>query len=79
MALAGLGVVPSRQGRGLGAATLAPGLARADRDGLPVHLETSAASNVRLYQRVGFTVADVVDLPGGGPRTWLMRREPRGR
>jgi ribosomal protein S18 acetylase RimI-like enzyme len=79
VALAGLGVAPSRQGRGLGAATLAPGLARADRDGLPVHLETSAASNVRLYQRVGFTVADVVDLPGGGPRTWLMRREPRGR
>ncbi|WP_448617750.1 GNAT family N-acetyltransferase [Geodermatophilus sp. URMC 65] len=75
--LASLGVVQRRQGRGLGAATLAPGLVRADRDGLPVHLETSAEPNVRFYRRLGFTVTDVVDLPGDGPRTWLMRRAPR--
>ncbi|MGR6965807.1 GNAT family N-acetyltransferase [Geodermatophilus sp. URMC 61] len=74
--LASLGVAQRRQGRGLGAATLAPGLVRADRAGLPVHLETSAESNVRFYRRLGFGVVDVVDLPGAGPRTWLMRREP---
>lgn len=76
VALASLGVVSRRQGQGLGAATVAPGLARADREGLPVHLETSAEPNVRFYQRLGFAVTDVVDLPAGGPRTWLMRREP---
>ncbi|MGY1604337.1 GNAT family N-acetyltransferase [Geodermatophilus sp. SYSU D00815] len=76
--LASLGVLPDRQGRGVGAATLGPGLARADREGLPVHLETSAEPNVRFYRRLGFEVTDVVDLPGGGPRTWLMRREPPG-
>jgi GNAT superfamily N-acetyltransferase len=76
--LASLGVAPPHQGRGLGAAVLAAGLCRADRQGLPVHLETSAARNVRFYQRLGFTVTGVVDLPGGGPRTWLMRRPPAG-
>ena len=39
-------------------------------------LETSAEPNVRFYRRLGFAVIDVVDLPRGGPRTWLMRREP---
>ncbi|MGY1825918.1 GNAT family N-acetyltransferase [Blastococcus sp. SYSU DS0541] len=75
--LASLGVLPHRQGRGIGAATLTPGLDRADQDGLPVHLETSAEPNVRFYRRLGFAITDVVDLPAGGPRTWLMRRRPR--
>jgi GNAT superfamily N-acetyltransferase len=74
--LASLGVLTREQGRGVGAATLTPGLARADRNRLPVHLETSAEPNVRFYRRLGFTVTDVVDLPDGGPRTWVMRREP---
>jgi GNAT superfamily N-acetyltransferase len=75
--LASVGVVRHQQGRGLGTAALAAGLDRADRDGSPVCLETSAESNERFYRRLGFTVTDVVDLPGGGPRTWLMRRAPR--
>ena len=74
--LASVGVARAQQGRGLGAAALAPGLARADAEDRPVHLETSAARNVPFYQRLGFTVTGVVDLPGGGPRTWLMRRPP---
>ena len=77
--LASLGVARHQQGRGLGTAVLVPGLERADRDGLPVHLETSAESNVPFYRRLGFTVTDVVDLPDGGPRTWLVRREPTSR
>ncbi|SHN74817.1 Acetyltransferase (GNAT) family protein [Geodermatophilus obscurus] len=76
LTLASLGVVSHRQGQGLGAALLAPGLDRADRDGSPVWLETSAEANVRFYRRLGFAVTDVVDLPRGGPRTWLMLREP---
>ncbi|MGY1631051.1 GNAT family N-acetyltransferase [Geodermatophilus sp. SYSU D01186] len=76
LTLASLGVVPHRQGQGVGAALLAPGLGRADRDELPVWLETSAERNVRFYRRLGFALTDVVDLPRGGPRTWLMLRRP---
>jgi predicted N-acetyltransferase YhbS len=74
--LASVGVVRARQGRGLGPRLLAAGLARADRAGLPVHLETSTARNGPFYRRLGFEETGVVDLPDGGPRTWLMRRGP---
>jgi GNAT superfamily N-acetyltransferase len=77
LTLASLGVLQHRQGQGFGAALLAPGLDRADRDELPVWLETSAETNVRFYRRLGFAVTEAVDLPGSGPRTWLMRRQPR--
>jgi GNAT superfamily N-acetyltransferase len=74
--LACVGVARAHQRQGLGAAAVAPGLARADQEGVAVHLETSEARNLRFYHRLGFTITDVVDLPDGGPRTWLMRREP---
>jgi hypothetical protein len=51
-------------------------LRRADRYGLPVHPGTSAAYNVRFYQRLDLTMIGIVDLHCGGPRTWLMKREP---
>jgi GNAT superfamily N-acetyltransferase len=72
--LASVGVVPDRQGRGHGRAVLEQGLARADRAELPVHLETSDHRNVDFYLGLGFEVTACVDVPGGGPRTWVMRR-----
>ncbi|KXK59367.1 GCN5 family acetyltransferase [Micromonospora rosaria] len=72
--LATVGVRPDRQGRGLGERVLRPGLAEADRAGVPAALETSSASNVRFYQRLGFTVTGDVTVEGGGPRVWGMRR-----
>ena len=71
-------VMGDHQGRGLGAATLAPGLRSADEHGLMACLETSAESNVRFYSRLGFGVmrqSKIAD--GAGPDLWLMRREPR--
>ncbi|GAA3162825.1 GNAT family N-acetyltransferase [Planomonospora alba] len=74
--LATVGVLPSRQGRGAGGAVLRPGLAEADRHGLPATLETSTPENVRLYRRLGFEVTGEVEIDGGGPRVWAMRRPP---
>jgi ribosomal protein S18 acetylase RimI-like enzyme len=67
---------PARQGTGLGRAVATPMLAAADRAGLPAYLETASDTNVAIYRRLGFEVAREVDLPDGGPRCWLMRRDP---
>ncbi|MER7706006.1 GNAT family N-acetyltransferase [Kitasatospora sp. NPDC097605] len=71
-----VGVAPEAQGRGLGAAVLAPGIEAAARAGYPAFLETSAESNVAFYRRLGFEVTAEVPLDGG-PYTWCMRRDPR--
>jgi ribosomal protein S18 acetylase RimI-like enzyme len=72
------GVRPDRQGRGLGRAVLEPGLRAAEAEGVECFLETSLPANLDFYRRLGFEVTAAVDLPGGGPRTWAMRRVVRG-
>ena len=72
-----LAVDLDRQGQGVGSACMQPVLARADADGTPCYLESSNLRNVPLYERHGFQVTDVVDLPDGGPSLWLMWRDPR--
>lgn len=76
--LATMGTVPDHQGRGLGAATLAPGLRVADEEGLVACLETSSDSNVRFYGSLGFEVKRHWQIAkGAGPELWLMQRAPR--
>lgn len=72
--LATVGVRPEKQGQGLGAAVIRPGLAEADRTSRASYLETSLPANVRLYTRLGFEIDAELDLPHGGPRTWTMSR-----
>ena len=71
-----IGVEPEWQGRGLGAALLAPVLARCDRDGAPAYLEASTARNRALYERNGFRVTEEFHLGRGSPPIWRMWREP---
>lgn len=76
--LAVLGTHPDHQGRGLGSATIAPTIARADEEGVGCYLESSKEANVPFYRRHGFEVTRTLDIAGGkGPRLWLMWREPR--
>ncbi len=76
--LATLGVVPARQGRGIGSALIQPVLARADAEGLRCYVETEKERNVRFYRRHGFEVVVESDVPNGGPHMWTMKREPQG-
>jgi ribosomal protein S18 acetylase RimI-like enzyme len=70
-----LGIAPDAQGVGLGRRLLEPGLARADRAGLPCYLETARYDNVAFYERFGFHVeADAVSLVPDGPTHWGMCR-----
>lgn len=71
-----IGVDPHAQRRGLGAALLAPVLARCDAESRPAYLECSLESNLAFYERHGFACTAEVGL-AAGPRLWLMWREPR--
>jgi GNAT superfamily N-acetyltransferase len=74
-----IGVEPRRQGRGLGAALLAPVLGRCDREGTAAHLESSSERSRGLYERHGFEMTGTFALPAGGPPIREMWREPRPR
>lgn len=65
-----------RQGQGIGSACMAPMLERIRDEGAAAYLESSNVRNVPLYERHGFRVTDVVDLPDDGPPVYLMWREP---
>jgi GNAT superfamily N-acetyltransferase len=73
--IAYVGVEPSRQGRGLGAALLEPTLARCDEAGLPAYLEATSPRNVALYERLGFALTGRLTV-GSSPPLVLMRRPP---
>lgn len=74
-----LAVDPELQGRGVGGALLAPLLERADREGLPVYLETQKESNVAWYGRFGFALVETLGLPkvANAPTMWTLQREPK--
>ncbi|HZO96074.1 MAG TPA: GNAT family N-acetyltransferase [Gaiellaceae bacterium] len=71
--LAGIGVEPSHQRRGIGASLLAPGLEAAAEAGLPCALLTNSERNLSFYRRHGFEVVREGHTPDGGPRAWMMR------
>lgn len=72
-----IGVEPRCQGRGLGAALLAPVLEQCDREQIPAYLESSSERNRALYERHGFELTGTFHLPAGGPPIREMWREPR--
>ncbi len=74
--LAAIGVVPDRQGEGIGARLLAPMLARCDRLGLPAYLESSNSRNVAFYERLGFAVTGEVRTVDERVALTLMWRPP---
>jgi len=72
-----VGVEPAWQGRGLGAAVLAPILERCDREAVPAFLEASTARSRALYERHGFAVTEEFKLGKDAPQQWRMWRAPR--
>jgi GNAT superfamily N-acetyltransferase len=73
--LAVLGADLARQGQGIGSACMQPILERLDAEGAPAYLESSSEKNVPLYERHGFKVTGVVDLPDSGPPIFTMWRD----
>jgi GNAT superfamily N-acetyltransferase len=74
-----VGVEPERQGRGIGTSLLQPILERCDEQGTPAYLEATTPRNRACYERQRFEVTEEFRFPKGGPPSWRMWREPRGR
>ena len=74
--LAGLGVDPAEQRKGIGSALLAPGLEGAAREGLPCVLLTNSEQNIAFYGRHGFDVSAEEETPRGAPKAWALVRKP---
>jgi ribosomal protein S18 acetylase RimI-like enzyme len=74
--LAGIGVEPSAQGRGVGAALLRPGVEAAAAGQVPAVLLTNNEANLRFYESHGFAVVREGHTPENGPKAWAMVRSP---
>jgi ribosomal protein S18 acetylase RimI-like enzyme len=74
--LAGIGVDPAEQGRGVGAALLRPGIEGAARVRLPCVLLTNNERNLSFYERHGFAVVAEGTTPELGPHAWALQRNP---
>ncbi|MEO1451340.1 MAG: GNAT family N-acetyltransferase [Bacteroidota bacterium] len=71
-----LAVAPEGQGKGVSSQLLRPHLHSADKQEVPVYLETSKLRNVSIYQRKGFEVYDEMELDAEvGSQIYFMRRE----
>jgi ribosomal protein S18 acetylase RimI-like enzyme len=72
-----IGVDPSAQGNGIGAALMQYALARCDKDQALAYLEASKPQNIPFYQRHGFEVTGEIQV-GTAPPVTPMVRKPRG-
>ena len=71
------GVLPERQGTGLGSKLIDHGHRRADELGLPCYLETFTEKNVRYYERRGYRVIGEY-VVGEGVPVYGLARPPGG-
>jgi ribosomal protein S18 acetylase RimI-like enzyme len=72
-----VGVLPERQGRGIGKKLMTRALEVVDAHKMPCYLETQNENNVPIYQKFGFEVVSDEELPGGGLHNWGMLRQKR--
>ena len=72
-----VGVLPERQGMGVGKRLMAKALEIVDTSATPCFLETQNKNNVPIYQRFGFEVVSDKEIPKGGLHNWGMWRQKR--
>jgi ribosomal protein S18 acetylase RimI-like enzyme len=74
--LAGIGVDPSAQRRGVGSALMRPGVDGAAAAGLPAVLLTNNEANLAFYEAQEFVVVRRSKTPENGPKAWAMVKRP---
>lgn len=73
----GVAVDPARQRTGAGTALLKKMFDRADREKMPIYLETHREANVAYYEQRGFQLIHTGTMPGDDLPFWCMLREPQ--
>lgn len=68
------GVLPAKQGMGLGSKTIKPFLKFLDSKKAPCYLETQNATNVEIYKHFGFVLKSTDTLPNNGKKQFAMLR-----
>jgi GNAT superfamily N-acetyltransferase len=72
------GVDPKQQRQGVSTALLGATLQRIDTEHMPVFLETQSATNVEIYEKLGFVVVEKQAFPGkSNAFNWGMLRQPQ--
>ena len=71
-----IGVASEHQGKGFGRVLLDEVINIAEKDQLPLYLETETTENVQLYEYFGFEVIEKVNLPIINLPMWEMVRKP---
>lgn len=69
-----IGVEPTSQGCGHGAALMRPVLAVCDAAGVPAYLEATSARSRRLYERLGFKPMGCIEVADCPPIVPMLRR-----
>jgi ribosomal protein S18 acetylase RimI-like enzyme len=72
-----VGVLPERQGIGVGKKLMTKALEIVDANRMPCYLETQHKNNIPIYQRFGFEVVSDKEIPKGGLHSWGMLRPKR--
>ena len=73
----GLAVDPSKQRSGAGKALLSALFDKADRESMPIYLETHRFENVAYYESNGFALIHKDCVPNTDLDFWCMLREPK--
>jgi ribosomal protein S18 acetylase RimI-like enzyme len=72
-----VGVLPERQGMGIGKKLMTKALEIVDANHKQCYLETQNKTNVPIYQKFGFEVVSDKEIPSGGLHNWGMLRQKR--
>ncbi|TFF93216.1 MAG: GNAT family N-acetyltransferase [Promethearchaeota archaeon] len=73
--LSPLAVDPEYQGKGYASKLMQPMIAKCEREGFPIYLNTQVKRNVEIYKHLGFKVIDKTSLPQVNLPHWSLLKE----
>ena len=72
-----MGVLPSRQGTGVGRQLMRYTFEQSDRAGLPCYLETFSERSVRVHENQFYSIREAITIPGTPLTLYAMVRPPQ--